>query len=1021
VAYRADIEIGVKGVRSLEQLRSEINKSATAAESLNNVVGGRGGLVQSIQNYVNNLNTASRTLSLVTAGTRAETKAVQEYVTALGQANTARSRQNALIDAEIKRRQEIVRLQKLSAAGIFETTRFRQPIGPQPSPLQGQASLVGERIARTLAQRKDEADLQKALLALEQRKASELNKQLQIRGELNAAVAREVNLLRAGIRPSTQYTQPIGPQLARNAGRTRAGGGVPTGRLGGVVSNAVIGGAFPLLFGQGGGAATGGALGGAIGGLLGGTGGFAGSLLGTLLGGIAEQGAKVKELAADIGFTAQQTIQLQQAFKLAGADAEKFTAAVQNIRGLGLELSDQASIIQALTQLTASYGGSIDKTSTAFTSALESGKVTQATLNQLTSQGIPIQEKLASTYNVSRSELLQMAKDGKISVQDLADAFVNLANESAKGPTKARSAYAEAFTQIQLAVDNLTAKIKESFNIQTNEATKTAETLALRFSKAFSDILKSIEPVILLLSATTGALVNLGIQAGNALAGVPGLISGITTQIIGMIPGLGAAYKILAGIASLRGGNQRGGVASPLNLNQGMDANWPEGVSRPGTAPTIARITAPGQMAASGGGGAKRDRSAENAAREAARVAEVIRDRMAETEMLRIQGQLQEKISNAELVKDASLVARLNGEKEILDIQYRYAQALANEKNINAQQAIVQEGLQAIENSRLNTLLKVEEIEAQRTEKYTDLLTKFDREIELAGVKDEAAKKLRQIEFDIIDLRKQGILLTEEEITAYRNRAVAAAGTGTQGPGQKRMEELKAELAELTNLESVAVLAADNMGNAFGQAFQEIINGSSSAQEALANMMRSIGENFINMAAQIIAKQTTMMILGTILKALGIFSGAATGGGFSSNAAGFGGSVDAGIPALPGIPDYSGAFRANGGPVSAGSPYVVGEHGPELFVPGRNGSVVSNSGLRDAMGAAPGSGGSPVLNMSFQTTSIGGVEYVSRDQLEAAMAETRRQATRDGASRGMTMTLDRIKQSPQTRSRIGIR
>jgi hypothetical protein len=37
------------------------------------------------------------------------------------------------------------------------------------------------------------------------------------------------------------------------------------------------------------------------------------------------------------------------------------------------------------------------------------------------------------------------------------------------------------------------------------------------------------------------------------------------------------------------------------------------------------------------------------------------------------------------------------------------------------------------------------------------------------------------------------------------------------------------------------------------------------------------------------------------------------------------------------------------------------------------------------------------------------------------MAETRRQATRDGASRGMTMTLDRIKQSPQTRSRIGIR
>jgi hypothetical protein len=46
---------------------------------------------------------------------------------------------------------------------------------------------------------------------------------------------------------------------------------------------------------------------------------------------------------------------------------------------------------------------------------------------------------------------------------------------------------------------------------------------------------------------------------------------------------------------------------------------------------------------------------------------------------------------------------------------------------------------------------------------------------------------------------------------------------------------------------------------------------------------------------------------------------------------------------------------------------------------------------------------------------------VSRDQLEAAMAETRRAASRDGAQRGMTMTLDRIKQSPRTRSNIGIR
>jgi hypothetical protein len=55
-------------------------------------------------------------------------------------------------------------------------------------------------------------------------------------------------------------------------------------RLSGALSNAIIGGAFPLLFGQGIGAAVGGGLGGAGGGLLGGQFGFGLSLVGTALG-----------------------------------------------------------------------------------------------------------------------------------------------------------------------------------------------------------------------------------------------------------------------------------------------------------------------------------------------------------------------------------------------------------------------------------------------------------------------------------------------------------------------------------------------------------------------------------------------------------------------------------------------------------------------------------------------------------------------------------------------------------------
>ena len=48
--------------------------------------------------------------------------------------------------------------------------------------------------------------------------------------------------------------------------------------------------------------------------------------------------------------------------------------------------------------------------------------------------------------------------------------------------------------------------------------------------------------------------------------------------------------------------------------------------------------------------------------------------------------------------------------------------------------------------------------------------------------------------------------------------------------------------------------------------------------------------------------------------------------------------------------------KATGGPVSGGTPYMVGEKGPELFVPGSSGSIIPNHRLGSGNG-----GGSPVI------------------------------------------------------------
>ena len=74
----------------------------------------------------------------------------------------------------------------------------------------------------------------------------------------------------------------------------------------------------------------------------------------------------------------------------------------------------------------------------------------------------------------------------------------------------------------------------------------------------------------------------------------------------------------------------------------------------------------------------------------------------------------------------------------------------------------------------------------------------------------------------------------------------------------------------------------------------------------------------------------------------GVLGGSGSGGGLLGGLVGLGTNLFGSLLGLPG--------RATGGPVSPGAPYVVGERGPELFVPtsaGRVENSLPTTGGRD--------------------------------------------------------------------------
>ncbi|HGF0161758.1 TPA: tape measure protein [Klebsiella variicola] len=239
---------------------------------------------------------------------------------------------------------------------------------------------------------------------------------------------------------------------------------------------------------------------------------------------------------------------------------------------------------------------------------------------------------------------------------------------------------------------------------------------------------------------------------------------------------------------------------------------------------------------------------------------------------------------------------------------------------------------------------------------------------QLANQHAQELALIQQFETQKGQLTQRGLELMNAANTQYEQQRIAAQW----------------EIYRNQSLGNEALAASfDALAGNASNALTGLITGSMSAQEAMQSLSSTVLNSLINSFVQMgvewaknaimgaatqqaaIAATTSAQVAGIGVQTAASTTAAAattaawTPAAMMSSIASLGGAVAIGVGAMAGILALSGK-RKNGGPVSAGSMYQVGEGGkPEIYqastgkqymIPGDNGKVISNKDMQSGGG-----------------------------------------------------------------------
>ena len=228
------------------------------------------------------------------------------------------------------------------------------------------------------------------------------------------------------------------------------------------------------------------------------------------------------------------------------------------------------------------------------------------------------------------------------------------------------------------------------------------------------------------------------------------------------------------------------------------------------------------------------------------------------------------------------------------------------------------------------------------------------KELVNTEIMNDEQKRAHEFALDKLEIERQ---ISEELL----KQAIIMAN-----PMEAAIVNLNKEMTKFNDLRFQTVEFAKAVGSSFQESFKGIIKGTMSVQDAFRNMFNRIADHFLDMAAQILANRLQRGLIG--------FIGNSLLGGLGSSSSGV--NLDEmslysnSTSITPTMASFGGT-RANGGSITGGKSYLVGEKGPEMFTPGASGMITPNSALSGATNI--------VVNVDASGSSVEGDAEQSRE------------------------------------------